>query len=77
MVDAVSVGFLLIFAGVLVILVAALRSSGEGSRVKGGAVVLAGPIPIAFGTDARWTSVAIALAIVLVVVTLILYRGLP
>jgi len=74
----VSVGFLLTLAGVVAIFAATLRSSGEGgSKVEGGGVVLVGPVPIAFGTDARWTSVAIALAVVLVVLTLVLYRGLP
>jgi len=78
MVDLVAVGFLMILAGVVVVIVATLRSAGkDGSRAKGGAVVLVGPIPIAFGSDARWTSVAIALAVALMVLTLILHLGWP
>jgi uncharacterized protein (TIGR00304 family) len=72
--DIVWVGLLLILAGVVVMVVGILSSSASGERqVKGGAVILIGPIPIAFGSDARWTSIAIALAIVLIVVTLLLY----
>jgi uncharacterized protein (TIGR00304 family) len=77
-VDVVAVGFLMILAGVVVIIFGVLRSAGrEGGQTKSGAVVLVGPIPIAFGSDAKWTSVAIALAVVLMVLTLILYLGWP
>lgn len=74
MVDVVSMGLLLILAGFAAIVADILMSSKPGERqVKGGGVVLVGPIPIAFGSDAKWTSVAIALAIVLIIVTLLLY----
>jgi uncharacterized protein (TIGR00304 family) len=32
-----------------------------------------GPIPIIFGTDAKWASIAIILAIVLVLLSILLY----
>jgi uncharacterized protein (TIGR00304 family) len=68
------VGFVMILAGALVVFAAALRSAGKGEgRVKGGAVVLIGPIPIAFGTDAKWTAAAVALAIVLFLLALVLF----
>ena len=73
MVDLVTAGLLLILVGFGVVafsLLAEGRKNGAG--VKGGGVVLVGPIPIIFGSDAKWTSVAIVLAIVLVVLTLIL-----
>jgi uncharacterized protein (TIGR00304 family) len=38
--------------------------------VRGGGVIMIGPIPIIFGSDAKWTGVAIVLAIVLIVVVL-------
>jgi len=33
---------------------------------------MVGPIPIVFGSDAKWTSVVIALAIILLVVALLM-----
>ncbi|MGA2663527.1 MAG: DUF131 domain-containing protein [Nitrososphaerales archaeon] len=41
----------------------------KGAPVRGGAVVTIGPIPIVFGSDARWTVQAIALAIILIVLS--------
>jgi uncharacterized protein (TIGR00304 family) len=72
--DLVYLGVLLIFVGFGVIVIALLTSAGRAGReVKGAGVVMIGPIPIVFGSDAKWVSVAIALAIVLVVVSLLLY----
>ena len=48
----------------------------RGARVKGGGVIMIGPIPIIFGTDVKWTVMAIALAIVLIVLSLFLSAGL-
>lgn len=73
--DFTTMGFLLILAGLAVAAVALLSSySKSGGEVKGAAVVLIGPIPIAFGSDAKWTSIAMILAIVLVVLSLLLLR---
>jgi uncharacterized membrane protein len=65
---ALSLGFLLIFVGVI-ILVAASAFSGSGSF---GGVVFIGPIPIVFGAgpDSYWL---IIISIVLAVVTLAFY----
>ncbi|HYC12165.1 MAG TPA: DUF131 domain-containing protein [Nitrososphaerales archaeon] len=78
MVDVASVGLVIVLAGVATIFTALLRSSAKGDgRAKGAAVVLVGPIPIVIGSDAKWASVAIVLAIFLVALGLILYMGLP
>jgi uncharacterized protein (TIGR00304 family) len=77
MLDLVLVGIGMIFAGFLVVLLALVASgkaSEEGERrteVKGGGVILIGPIPVVFGSDAKWASIAILLAIVLVVVVVL------
>jgi uncharacterized protein (TIGR00304 family) len=66
------VGFLVVFLAMML----ASRSSrgGEGrTQVKGGGVILIGPIPIIFGSDAKWTSIAIVLTIVLII--LVLFSG--
>ncbi len=75
MLDLVALGILLIFAGFAIIFVAMILSassepSSEG-RVRGGGVVMIGPIPLVFGSDMKWASVAIVLALVLILVTLV------
>lgn len=75
--DLVLMGMVIILAGFLVVFLATAMSggqSGDGERrtgVKGGGVVMIGPIPIVFGSDAKWAAVAIALAIVLMVIALL------
>jgi uncharacterized protein (TIGR00304 family) len=73
MVDLVQVGLLLVFVGMGVMIASVLaQGRKEGAQVKGGGVVMVGPIPIIFGSDARWASVAIALAILLILLTIVL-----
>jgi uncharacterized protein (TIGR00304 family) len=77
MLDLVLVGIGIIFVGFLVVLLATFASrepSEEGERrteVKGGGVILIGPIPIVFGSDAKWAGIAMALAIVLIVIVVL------
>lgn len=79
MVDLVTLGVVVIVLGFLIIFLTTLisarsrRKDGEegGTELKGGGVVMIGPIPIIFGTDPKWTSIAIVLAIILVVLSFI------
>jgi uncharacterized protein (TIGR00304 family) len=71
--DLVSIGVVVIFVGVVIVIASAFASSKTGGEVRGGGVLLVGPIPIVFGSDAKWASVAILLAIVLVVVSILFY----
>ena len=72
--DLVTVGLLVIIAGFAIVVVSlVLRGAGTKTEVKGGGVIMIGPIPIVFGSDAKWTSVAIALAIILIVVYFLLW----
>ncbi|MDE1858664.1 MAG: DUF131 domain-containing protein [Thaumarchaeota archaeon] len=72
MLDLISAGLVLMMIGLGVVVVSALRGSQGGeSQLKGAGVVMIGPIPIIFGSDAKWVSVAIALAALLVVLTLL------
>lgn len=72
MAGLVTIGLLLIAAGLVFVLASAFHGTrDEGGEVRGGAVVMIGPIPLVFGTDARWASVAVALALVLVLVYLL------
>jgi len=45
---------------------------GKGRSVKGGGVILIGPVPLIFGSDWRMAIVAIVLAIVLIALVLAL-----
>ena len=75
MVDLVLAGILLVLVGFGVIVVAMLtQARKEGAQVKGGGVIMIGPIPIIFGSDMKWASVAIVLAIVLIVLDVALRR---
>jgi uncharacterized protein (TIGR00304 family) len=73
MFDLILVGMGILLAGLLVLVLAASSGGSEGdrTRVRGGGVVMIGPIPIIFGSDARWASVAIVLAVVLILVALV------
>jgi uncharacterized protein (TIGR00304 family) len=75
MLDLASAGILIVFFGIAIVLIATfLNAKRDGSaRVQGGGVVMIGPIPIIFGSDAKWTSIAVALAIVLVILGLLYY----
>ena len=81
MTDLVLRGSFIIVLGIAVIILATFlssRSEGSGeerrSRVRGRGVVMVGPIPIIFGTDAKWAVVAIVLAIVLILVSVLIGR---
>jgi uncharacterized protein (TIGR00304 family) len=72
MFDLVAAGLLLIIVGFAVVAISLLSRSGEmKGEVKGGGVVMIGPVPIVFGSDAKWASVAIVLAIILMFVYLL------
>ena len=76
--DLVLVGILVAVAGFAIMMVSMLLSMDRGERqtkVKGGGVVMIGPIPIIFGSDIRWTVIAMILAILLTVLSVVLYWG--
>lgn len=50
-------------------------TTGEsGGEVKGGGIILIGPIPIVFGTDKRYTIVMIILTIVIMLLAMIFLK---
>lgn len=71
-------GVILIIIGIIVVLAAFTReglSSGEDKReIRGGGVIMIGPIPLIFGTDRKSATTAIILALILVVLTYFLLR---
>lgn len=68
MVDLALVGILLVFVGFVIVTISVLTSA-KSTDVKGAGVVLVGPIPIVFGSDAKWVSLAVALTIVLIILS--------
>jgi uncharacterized protein (TIGR00304 family) len=72
MFDLVTAGLLLIIVGFAAVAISLLSSpGGMKGEVRGGGVVMIGPVPIVFGSDAKWASVAIVLAIILMLVYLL------
>jgi uncharacterized protein (TIGR00304 family) len=71
-----NIGLLLALAGfaiaILAIFAAILRSARGKGQVRGGGVVMIGPVPIVFGTDKESARILILLGIVLTVVLLLL-----
>jgi uncharacterized protein (TIGR00304 family) len=75
-----SIGVGLIFAGVLVIIIAfillAILSLKRG-KIQGGGVIMIGPVPIIFGTDKNSLKTVLLLSLVLtvlLVITMIFYH---
>ena len=72
MADFTSFGVLLIFVGFAVVTLS-LLTSRKDAGVKGSGVVMIGPVPIVFASDAKWASLALFLAIILVVLMFLIY----
>jgi len=75
----IALGMLLIFLGFFIIIGATLYGayksaevSEEETEIKGGGIVMIGPIPIIFGTDAGSVKILMIMAIVLMIIALLL-----
>jgi uncharacterized protein (TIGR00304 family) len=82
-----SIGFLVFFIGIVLILIGILfdivkrgsrtkrgdenENEDEKRRVRGGGVVIIGPIPIFFGTDRKALLLAVAVALAFMVLYLV------
>lgn len=61
-----DIGFTLTILGVLIIVVATLLFLlRRGSGVRGGGIIMIGPVPIVFGSDAQTVKVLIVFAAIL------------
>ncbi len=81
----ITLGFLLVFIGILVILAGIVimayqswKTGVEGMEeqktgMRGGGVIMIGPIPIIFGTDVGALKLVMIFAIVLMVIAAILF----
>jgi uncharacterized protein (TIGR00304 family) len=66
----IFVGFALVFIAVVLLFLRGVKGKGRG-KVKGGGVVIVGPIPIIFGTDKESVKIILILSIILVALLLI------
>lgn len=74
--ELILAGFALVLLGTLLIFAGMLAGAKEGAEVKGGGVILIGPFPIAFGTDAESLKTVLLLALaIIIVVYFLFYRG--
>ncbi len=77
MVDSVTLnalGLALVFAGVVIIIIAIVLLSVLGIRkrkIKGAGVILIGPIPIVFGTNKKALETVLLLSLALTVTVLV------
>jgi len=70
----VFIGFLVILAGVFSMAYQAWKTGTEEKpEVRGGGIIMIGPIPIIFGTDVAALKILMLLAIVLMVIGAILF----
>jgi len=81
----ITVGFLIVLVGMLVILAGVFSmayqswKTGSGSvekpeaGVRGGGIVMIGPIPIIFGTDVGALKIVMILAVALMVIAVIFF----
>ncbi len=70
-----SLGFLLIVAGIIVIVAAiilASKGSAKKGRVRGAGIIMIGPIPIIFGTDKKSVKTVLTMALALTIIALII-----
>ena len=73
--DVTLVGILLIIAGSVVLAFSVLSASGKTKgEVRVAGVVMIGPMPIVFGSDAKWVGIVTGLVVVLMILSLSLSK---
>ena len=85
----ITAGIILIFLGFLILIFKVITDSvktgavlEEGKdqyekkdeKIKGGGVIMIGPLPIVFGTDKKYALIAIIMAIVLMILAIVFFR---
>ncbi len=82
-----GIGFMLIILGFFLLAFGMMRSAKESvergipayqdakeEKVKGGGVILIGPVPVVFGTDKRYALLLMILAIVLMLLAIVFLK---
>ncbi|WP_455367638.1 TIGR00304 family membrane protein [[Eubacterium] cellulosolvens] len=71
-----NIGLFLILAGIFLIIILTIimfHSAGAYGQVKGGGIIMIGPLPIIFGTDKGSVRNLIILALVLMVISILIF----
>jgi len=74
-----TVAFILIAVGIIIVIAVIAVSAGKSggtegeSKVRGGGVIMIGPIPIIFGTDKKSVKNVVVLALALTIVLFVWY----
>lgn len=58
-----TAAFILILAGVLLLILSTLKAARNTGRVEGGAVLIIGPVPLVIGTSEKVTRSLVAIAV--------------
>ncbi len=53
-----------------------IENKGEGAEIKGGAVVMIGPIPLVMGSDYRIALLMMLIAVVLMILWMVAIKGI-
>lgn len=67
----ILVGFAVAFIAMIWLVLSSSKSDEDKAKVRGGGVVIIGPIPIIFGTDKESVKIMLALSIVLVALLIV------
>jgi len=85
----ITAGIILIFLGSLILIFWTITRSIEtgavvkeatnlsetkGEKIKGGGVIMIGPLPIVFGSDKKYAFIAMIMAIVLMLLAIVFLR---
>lgn len=73
----IFMGFIILAAGMMRSKIGEERSPDQGikeEKVKGGGVILIGPVPIVFGYDKRYAIIAMVLAIIIMALAIVFMR---
>ena len=82
----IAAGMMLIILGFFLVAIGMVRSVRESAsledrsqetrdeKIKGGGVILIGPVPVVFGTDKRYALLLVILAIVLMLLSIIFLK---
>lgn len=69
--ELLTIGFILVIAGMLLIFLSSFQSAP--GKVSSGGVVLIGPIPLVFGSDYNSANTAMLLGIILVISSFLMF----
>lgn len=75
-IDIVSLGVILVFIGIALMAIGMIFQAvkSKEAEVRGGGVILIGPFPIVFGSDAEAVKTVVILTILLILIVFFLFK---